>query len=72
VTAAVRQAREAAAERQAQVTAIAALGSSIGLVKEALRLRGFCPMAARMPAGFPDPATAARVNELVKYLAPAD
>jgi 4-hydroxy-tetrahydrodipicolinate synthase len=72
VTAAVRQAREAAAERQAQVTAIAALGSSIGLVKEALRLRGFCPMAARMPAGFPDPVTAARVSELVKYLAPAD
>jgi len=72
VTAAVRRAHEAAAERQAQVTAIAALGSSIGLVKEALRLRGFCPMAARMPAGFPDPVTAARVGELVKYLAPAD
>jgi hypothetical protein len=29
-------------------------------------------MAARMPVGFPDPATAARVSELVKYLAPAD
>jgi len=60
------------AARQADVTAIAALGSSIGLVKEALRLRGFGPMAARMPVGFPDPATAARVGELVKSLAPAD
>jgi 4-hydroxy-tetrahydrodipicolinate synthase len=61
-----------AAARQADVMAIAALGSSIGLVKEALRLRGFGPMAARMPAGFPDPATAARLGELVKSLAPAD
>ena len=61
-----------AAARQADVTAIAALGSSIGLVKEALRVRGFGPMAARMPVGFPDPATAARVGELVKSLAPAD
>jgi len=72
VTAAVRQAHVTAAVRQAHVTAIVALGSSIGLVKEALRLRGFGPMAARMPVGFPDPATAARVSELVKYLAPAD
>ena len=61
-----------AAARQADVMAIAALGSSIGLVKEALRLRGFGPMGARMPVGFPDPATAARVGELVKSLAPAD
>jgi 4-hydroxy-tetrahydrodipicolinate synthase len=69
-TAAAR-AHATAAARQAQVTAIAALGSSIGLIKEALRLRGFGPMAARMPVGSPDPATAARVKELVEYLAPA-
>lgn len=61
-----------AAARQADVTAIAALGASIGLVKEALRVRGFRPMAARMPAAFPDEAAAARVAELVKALAPAD
>jgi 4-hydroxy-tetrahydrodipicolinate synthase len=57
-----------AAARQADVTAIAALGSGIGLVKEALRIRGFGPMAARMPVGFPDEATAARIAELVKSL----
>lgn len=57
-----------AAARQGDVTAIAALGASIGLVKEALRLRGFRPMAARMPVAFPDEATAARVAELVKAL----
>jgi 4-hydroxy-tetrahydrodipicolinate synthase len=61
----------AAAARQADVMAIAALGASIGLVKEALRTRGFGPMAARMPVGFPDAATAARVAELVKALVPA-
>jgi len=72
VTVAALQAHAAAAQRQAHVTAIVALGSSIGLLKEALRLRGFGPMAARMPVGFPDPATAARVRELVRYLAPAD
>ena len=59
------------AARQADVTAIAALGASIGLVKEALRVRGFGPMAARMPVGVPDEATAARVAELVKSLTPA-
>jgi 4-hydroxy-tetrahydrodipicolinate synthase len=58
------------AARQADVTAIAALGQSIGLVKEALRVRGFGPMAARMPVAEPDAATAARVAELVKSLAP--
>jgi 4-hydroxy-tetrahydrodipicolinate synthase len=63
---------DGAAARQADVTAIAALGSSIGLVKEALRLRGFGPMAARMPVAFPDEATAARIAELVKSLTPAD
>ena len=36
------------AVRQADVSAIASLGQSIGLVKEALRVRGFGPMAARM------------------------
>ena len=33
--------------------AIAALGAGIGLLKEALRARGFGPMAARMPVGCP-------------------
>ena len=72
VTVAALQANVTAAVRQAHVNAIVALGSSIGLLKEALRLRGFGPMGARMPVGFPDPATAARVGELVKSLAPAD
>jgi len=58
------------AARQADVLAIAGLGQSIGLVKEALRVRGFGPMAARMPVAEPDAATAARVAELVKSLAP--
>ncbi len=65
-------AADAAQARQADVLAIAALGASIGLVKEALRARGFAPMAARMPAGFPDAATTARVHELVKALVPAE
>jgi 4-hydroxy-tetrahydrodipicolinate synthase len=60
-----------AAARQADVTAIASLGASIGLVKTALRARGFGPMAARMPAGEPDEPTAARVAELVKTLTQA-
>lgn len=60
-----------AAARQADVTAIASLGASIGLVKTALRARGFSPMAARMPAGEPDEPTAARVAELVKNLTQA-
>ena len=59
-----------AAARQADVTAITAIGSGIGLVKEALRHRDFGPMAARMPVGFPDEATAARIAELVKSLTP--
>ena len=58
--------------RQADVTAIAALGAGIGLVKEVLRARGFGPMAARMPVGPPDEATAARVAELVKSLGLTD
>jgi 4-hydroxy-tetrahydrodipicolinate synthase len=58
------------AARQADVMAIAGLGQSIGLVKEALRVRGFGPMTARMPVAEPDAATAARVAELVKSLAP--
>ncbi|HLH82297.1 MAG TPA: dihydrodipicolinate synthase family protein [Trebonia sp.] len=61
----------AAAARQSDVAAIAALGASIGRVKEALRLRGFGPMAARMPVAEPDETTAARIAELVKVLAPA-
>jgi 4-hydroxy-tetrahydrodipicolinate synthase len=62
----------AVAARQADVSAIAGLGQSIGLVKEALRVRGFGPMAARMAVAEPDAATAARVAELVKSLAPDD
>jgi 4-hydroxy-tetrahydrodipicolinate synthase len=61
----------AAAARQSDVAAIAALGASIGRVKEALRRRGFGPMAARMPVAEPDETTAARIAELVKVLAPA-
>lgn len=60
-----------AAARQGDVSAIAALGASIGLVKQALRVRGFGPMAARMPAGEPDEATAARVAEVVKSVTAA-
>lgn len=59
-----------AAARQADVSAIVALGASVGLVKQALRLRGFGPMTARMPASEPDEAAAARVAEVVKSLAP--
>lgn len=62
---------DAAGRHQADVTAIAAAGASIGRVKEALRLRGFDSMAARMPIGMPDEAAAARIAELVKSLAPA-
>ena len=61
----------AAAARQGDVAAIVALGASIGLVKEALRVRGFGPMAARMPVAEPDEPTAARVAELVKSLTAA-
>jgi 4-hydroxy-tetrahydrodipicolinate synthase len=62
---------EAAAERhQADADSIAALGGSIGRVKEALRQRGMRPMTARMPAGEPDETTAIRIAELVKSLTP--
>jgi 4-hydroxy-tetrahydrodipicolinate synthase len=62
----------AAADRhQADVTTIVSLGASIGMVKEALRLRGFGPMAARMPVAEPDDATSVRIAELVKSLTPA-
>ncbi|MBV9858437.1 MAG: dihydrodipicolinate synthase family protein [Streptosporangiaceae bacterium] len=60
----------AAAPRQADVDAIAATGASIGRIKEALRLRGFQPMAARMPVGEPDPGTAAEIAALVRTLVP--
>jgi 4-hydroxy-tetrahydrodipicolinate synthase len=66
------EAADAAAARQADVTAIAALGASIGLLKEALRARGFGPMAARMPVNSPDAAAAARVRDLVKALGLTD
>lgn len=62
---------EAAQRHQADVTTIASLGASIGMVKEALRLRGFSPMGARMPVSEPDDATAIRIAELVKTLTPA-
>lgn len=58
----------AVAARQADVSAIVGVGQSIGLVKEALRVRGFGPMAARMAVAEPDAATAARVAALVKSL----
>jgi 4-hydroxy-tetrahydrodipicolinate synthase len=59
-----------AAARQADVDAIVAVGASIGRIKEALRLRGFRPMAARMPVGEPDPDTAAQIAALVENLVP--
>jgi 4-hydroxy-tetrahydrodipicolinate synthase len=62
---------ETAARYQADVTAIASAGASIGRVKEALRLRGFDSMNARMAAGIPDEATSAQLAELVKSLAVA-
>lgn len=55
----------AIARYQARIDAIVSLGESTGLFKEVLRQRGFGPMAARMPVGEPDPATAARIAELV-------
>jgi hypothetical protein len=61
----------AAKRHQADVTTIASLGASIGMVKEALRLRGFGPMGARMSVAEPDDATAVRIAELVKTLTPA-
>jgi len=61
---------EAAKRHQADVTTIASLGASIGMVKEALRLRGFGPMGARMTVAEPDDATAVRIAELVKTLTP--
>ena len=60
----------AAARCQADVDAIVATGTSIGRVKEALRARGFRPMAARMPLDEPDPDTAARIAALVHRLVP--
>jgi 4-hydroxy-tetrahydrodipicolinate synthase len=62
---------EEAARYQADVTTIASTGASIGRVKEALRVRGFGSMAARMPVDVPDEATAARIAELVQALSPA-
>lgn len=59
---------EAAKRHQADVTAIASLGASIGMIKEALRLRGFGPIGARMPVAEPDDATSVRIAELVKTL----
>ena len=63
--------QEEAARHQAKVTAIASTGASIGRIKEALRVRGFDSMAARMPVDVPDEATAASIAELVRSLAPA-
>lgn len=60
-----------AARHQAEVAAIASTGASIGQVKEALRLRGFGPMAARMPVADPGAEIAARIADLVASLAPA-
>ncbi|MGH3165117.1 MAG: dihydrodipicolinate synthase family protein, partial [Trebonia sp.] len=59
---------EAVAKYQADVDSVAALGASIGRYKEVLRQRGLGPMITRMPAGEPDPATAARITELVNHL----
>lgn len=63
--------KDAAARYQADVTAIASTGASIGQVKEALRLRGFGPMTARMPVAAPDAPVADRIAELVASLVPA-
>jgi 4-hydroxy-tetrahydrodipicolinate synthase len=59
---------EAVARWQTHIDEIVAAGASIGRFKEFLRQRGFGPMTARMPAGEPDPATVARIAELVNRL----
>lgn len=59
-----------AARRQGDVDSIVAAGSSIGLVKAALRERGLRPMAARMTVGEPSPETAETIRLLVRRLAP--
>lgn len=61
----------AAARHQADVTAVGSVCTSIGQIKEALRLRGFGSMAARMPVAFPDDASAALIAGLVRSLASA-
>ena len=74
---------DAAARHQADAAAIAGVCKSIGQIKEALRLRGFGPMHARMPVNAPrsdsdsgsgsggGDAVADRIAELVRALAPA-
>jgi 4-hydroxy-tetrahydrodipicolinate synthase len=57
-----------AARYQKDVDAIAAVGSSIGRVKEVLRQRGLGPLAARMPVDEPDEATSAAIGDLVRTL----
>jgi 4-hydroxy-tetrahydrodipicolinate synthase len=61
----------AASRHQKDVDTIVAVGASIGRFKEVLRQRGLGPMAARMPADEPDPATATQIAELVKTLVPS-
>lgn len=62
---------EAAARHQATVTTIGSVCTTIGQIKEALRLRGFGSMAARMAVGAPAQAPAARIAEVVRSLAQA-
>ena len=59
---------ESVASWQAFVDDIVATGASIGRVKEALRLRGFGPVRARMPVDWPTGEVAARIAALVDRL----
>lgn len=53
---------------QSFVADLAALGTSVGLVKEALRLRGFGQLRARMPIDWPSTEVADRIASLVGRL----
>lgn len=58
-----------AAGWQAFVSDLVAIGASVGRVKEALRLRGFGPIRARMPVGWPAAEESERIAALVSRLA---
>lgn len=58
----------AAAGWQSFITDLVGLGASVGRVKEALRLRGFGPMRARMPLDWPSREVSDRIAALVGRL----
>lgn len=55
-------------EWEAFVTQLVTLGASVGRVKEALRLRGFGDLRARMPLDWPSPELSAQIAALVGRL----